>query len=414
MIVKRAFKFKPKPTELQKMGCLRFAGARRFVYNRGLDQRKKAFETTGKSQSYFDQNKELTLLKEGAEMPWLKEIHSQVLQQGLKDLDRAFQNFFRRVKKGENPGYPRFKKKGVAESFRFPQGVKTEGSKVFLPKIGWVKFRKSREIQGTIQETTVVQEGKDWFVSFSCEWEKATPKMAPLDEDRAVGIDVGLTHFATLAAKRENIHTRVENPRYLKEKLDRLRYLARQLSKKSKKSKNRLKARIKLSKLHTRIKNLRNNFVQQLSTEMIKTHDIFCIESLDISSLLKKGTRGLSRAISDAGWRSFLHCLKYKAEECGKHIVEAGKYFPSSQICSSCDSQQKMSLSDREYHCLSCGLRIGRDYNSAIVLKAAGITVLKACGAALTRGSVEAGISRLLGGRGSKEKLDTPFVRERF
>lgn len=128
---------------------------------------------------------------------------------------------------------------------------------------------------------------------------------------------------------------------------------------------------------------------------MIKTHDIFCIESLDISNLLKDGSRGLSRAISDAGWRSFLHCLKYKAEECGKHLVEAGKYFASSQICSSCSAQQKMPLSEREYHCLGCGLRIGRDYNSAIVLKAAGMSVLKACGAVLVRGSIETGISRL-------------------
>lgn len=226
MIVKRAFKFKLKPTELQKMGFLRFAGARRFVYNRGLDQRKKAFEITGKSPSYFDQNKELTRLKEEDEMPWLKEIHSQVLQQGLKDLDRAFQNFFRRVKKGEKPGYPRFKKKGMAESFRFPQGVRTEGSRVFLPKIGWVKFRKSREIQGTINETTILQEGEDWFVSFSSEWEKIAPKVALIGEDRAVGIDVGLTHFATMAAKKENIQSKIENPRFLKESLDHLRYLS--------------------------------------------------------------------------------------------------------------------------------------------------------------------------------------------
>ena len=395
MIVKRAFKFKLKPTEIQRSDCLRFAGARRFVFNRGLDQRQKAFETRGKSPSYYDQNRELTPLKETAETSWLKEIHSQVLQQGLKDLDRAFQNFFRRVKKGEKPGYPRFKKKGMAESFRFPQGVRIEGAKVFLPKIGWVKFHKSREIRGTLNETTITQEGKDWFVSFSCEWETVPPKAAPIDEERAVGIDVGLTHFATMAAKRDNLQSKIENPRFLKTKLDHLRYLSRQLSKKSKKSKNSLKARLKLSKLHARLKNLRNNFVQQLSTEMIKTHDIFCIESLDISSLLKEGTKGLSRAISDAGWRSFLHCLKYKAEECGKHLVEAGKYFPSSQICAFCGNLQKMPLTVREYDCPSCGLKSDRDYNSAIVLKAAGMSALKACGAALVGGSVEAGISRL-------------------
>ena len=203
-----------------------------------------------------------------------------------------------------------------------------------------------------------------------------------MDENRAIGIDVGISHFATTAATTKNCRRDIENPRFLTKGLPHLRYLSRQLSKKVKKSKNSFKARIKLSKLHARIKNLRNEFVQQLSSEMIKNHDIFCIESLDISNLLKKSPKGLSRAISDAGWRSFLQCLRYKAEELGKHLVEAGKYFPSSQICASCDNRQQMPLFVREYNC-------------AIVLKAAGMTVLKACGAALVGGSVEAGISRL-------------------
>lgn len=327
MIIQRAFKFKLKPTGLQRNKFLQFAGARRFVFNRGLDQKQKAFEATGKSPSYFDQNKELTALKEVPQTSWLKEMHSQVLQQGLKDLDRAFENFFRRVKKGEKPGYPNFKKKGIGESFRFPQGVKTEGSKVFLPKIGWVKFRKSREIRGVLIETTIVQEGEGWFVSFSCKWEKRAPKPAPIDEERALGIDVGLTHFATVAAKKENIQCTIDNPRFLQQRMVHLRYLSRQLSKKAKKSKNRLKARCKLSRHHAHIKNLRNNFVQQLSTQMIKNHDIFCIESLDISNLLKESPKRLSRSISDAGWRAFLNCLKYKAEEYGKHLAIGRQVF---------------------------------------------------------------------------------------
>jgi putative transposase len=395
MIVKRAFKFKLKPTLSQRQVFLQFAGARRFVFNRGLDQRKKLYETTGKSFTYFEQNKELTLLKDIPETAWLNEIHSQVLQQGLKDLDRAFLNFFRRVKKGEKPGYPRFKKKGLHESFRFPQGVKVQGSQCFLPKIGWVKFRKSRDLQGKLNETTLVQEGKDWFISFSCEWEEASQEPTPIDERGAVGIDVGLNHFATLAVGQDNKLQQINNPKYLRKQLSHLRYLSKQHSKKAKKGSNSLKARYRLSKLHTRIKNLRNNFVQQLSTEMIKNHDIFCIESLNLSSLLQKSTKGLARSISDAGWRSFLHCLKYKAEEKGKHVIEAGNYFPSSQICASCGHRQKMPLSVREYHCLSCGVKNDRDYNSAIVLKAAGMSVLKARGAALIGGSCEAGILRL-------------------
>jgi putative transposase len=176
VIVKRTFKFKLRPTSLHLPLFLQFAGARRWIFNWGLDARQKAFETTGKGPSYFDQNKALTVLKEQTETSWLQEIHSQVLQQALKDLDSAFKNFFRRLKKGEKPGYPKFRKKGTHERFRFPQGVKVEGSKVFLPKIGWVKFRKSQDIRGTIHETTLVQEGSDWFVCFSCSWDKAAPQ----------------------------------------------------------------------------------------------------------------------------------------------------------------------------------------------------------------------------------------------
>ena len=181
----------------------------------------------------------------------------------------------------------------------------------------------------------------------------------------------------TTASGTQNILQEIPNPRFLTKELDKIKHLSHKLSRAVKGSKNRLKARLKLSKQHAKVKNQRTNFVQQLSTQMVKNHDIFCIESLDISKLLQTSPRGLSRSISDAGWRSFLHCLKYKAQQSGKHIIEAGKYFPSSQICSSCNNSQKMPLEQRVYKCLGCGLEIGRDYNSAIVLKAAGMSVLK-------------------------------------
>lgn len=202
------------------------------------------------------------MLKKQPETVWLNEIHSQVLQQGLKDLDRAFQNFFRRVKKGEKPGFSRFKKKGMGDSFRFPQGVKIEDAKVFLPKIGWVRFHKSREVQGGINEVTLVQECSSWFVSFSCQWQQEELAPLAIEEERATGIDVGLTHFATLASFSKNICTTIPNPRFLKKLLPHLRYLSRQLSKKGERSKNSLKAKIRLSKLHVKITNLRNEFAQ--------------------------------------------------------------------------------------------------------------------------------------------------------
>ena len=375
MIKRRAFKFRIKSPHKHREKFQRFAGAGRWIANRGLELRSKAYKENGKTITYYEQNNELVALKE--EFPWLQEIHSQVLQQALKNLDFAFKNFFRNVKQGKTPGYPRFKKKGVRESFRYPQGVKVKGSQAYLPKIGWIEFRKSREIEGIIKETTIIQEGNAWYICFSCEIEVPEPVPAPIDENRAIGIDMGLKVFATTSSGKENKLDQVKNPQFLKKSLSKLKYQSKQFSKKVKKSKNSSKARLKLSKHHARITNQRNDFVQKLSTLMIKNHDIFCIESLDISNLLAKGSKDRSRAISDAGWRSFLHCLKYKAEECGKHIVEAGKYFPSSQLCSSCWHQKEMPLELREYECPNCGLKIDRDYNSAIVLKAAGMSVLK-------------------------------------
>lgn len=383
MLVKRAFKFRLKPTQAQLQKFQQFAGARRWIYNHGLEERQKAYTETEKTLTHFEQNNALVQLKENPETSWLKEIHSQVLQQGLKDLDRAFTNFFRRVKSGEKPGYPRFKRRGIRDSFRYPQGVKIEENKAFLPKIGWVTFKKTREFKGQLNETTIVQEADHWYISFSCEWEKHDAPTASINEERAVGIDLGLTRFATLACGTKNVFVTIPNPRILKQLLHKMRRLSRQLSKKVKGSKNRFKAQLKLSRLHARIRNLRHNFVHQLSLEMIKSHDIFCVESLNITSMLQKGTRALARSIADASWGYFLHCLKYKAEEHGKHVVEAGQYFPSTQLCSACDNKQKMELSMREYNCPNCGLKIDRDYNSAIDLKAAGITVLTACGATI-------------------------------
>lgn len=285
------------------------------------------------------------------------------------------------------------KKKGVRESFRYPQGVKVKDSEVYLPKIGWVKFKKSREIQGEIKETTVLQEGEHWYISFSCEWEQTDPQLPPIDEEKAIGIDLGIKHFAVTASGTKNTPRFIANLKTLNRLLGRLKVLSKRLSKKAKGSANRLKARLQLSKLHAKIANTRKNFAQQLSTEIVKNHDIICVESLDISKLLQKSTRSLSRNISDAAWRYFLNCLKYKTKELGKYLIEAGKYFPSTQLCSSCDSKQKLDLSQRVYQCPSCGLEIDRDLNSAITLKTAGITVLKACGAPF--GSYEAGILRL-------------------
>ncbi len=382
MLLKKGFKYRLDPTDSQRQLFAQFAGASRFLYNRGLEERTTAYEKEGRSITYFGQNDELVSLKRQKGTAWLQDVHSQVLQQALKNLDNAFQQFFENVKTGRKPGFPRFKCKGIRDSFRYPQGVKIDGQNAYLPKIGWVRFRKSREIEGVIKQTTIRREGDHWTVSFSCEIEKSKPLPAPISEERAIGIDMGLARFATIASGRDNHPEYITNPRFFKYYLPRLKVLARRLSRKAKGSHNRLKARQQLSKLHARIRHSREDFAHKLSTRIIKSHDIICVEGLAIANLIEKGTRNLSRSIADAGWRFFLRCLSYKAKERGKHFVETGKYFASTQTCSSCYQIQKMELKDREYCCKHCLLRIDRDLNSAILEKAAGMSVLKACGAA--------------------------------
>lgn len=387
MLIKKAFRFRLRPNRKMASLLFQFAGACRWIHNRGLAKRNQAWEQDNKTISLFEQNNELVSLKREEETSWLKSIHSQVLQQSLGDLDQAFQHFFRRVKKKEVPGYPRFRCKGDRDSFRYPQGVKVEEDRVFLPKIGWCRFRKSREIQGQIKQTTIILDGGKWYVSFSCELDQKEPVLS--DNPSVIGIDLGLENFAIVASS-SGIHEE-GNPRYLKKELSHLKFLSRQLSKKQKGSKNREKAKTNLRSFHSRIRNKRRDFLHKLSTKFVKNHDVIAVEALAVKSLLEKSPRGLARAISDAGWRGFLQFLKYKCEHSGKKLVEADRWFPSTKQCYRCKKRNDIALGDRTYNC-TCGFSIHRDHNSALNLRAVGTTVLKACGAALTRGSNEARI----------------------
>ena len=333
---------------------------------------------------------ELPQLKREEERAWLMEIHSQVLQQALADLDQAYSHAYRRLKNGEEAGFPHFRCKGRNDSFRYPQGVKIYDSVAYLPKIGHVRFRQSRPLDGRLLQTTIVREVEKWYISFVCEIE-VHPAPVDFSEERCIGIDLGIESFATIASNQTTEH--IANPKWLGKNLSHLRYLSRQLSRKKKKSKNWFKALASLRALHAKLRNKRADFLHKLSTQIVQNHDLIGVESLSVKDLLGDAPKSLARAISDAGWRQFLQMLKYKCEHMGKWLVEAGKYFPSSQQCSNCGRRQKMPLQMRSYAC-SCGLNLHRDHNSALNLRAAGMSVLKACGAAPC-GSVEAGILRL-------------------
>jgi putative transposase len=379
MIVKKTFRFCLLPTASQEETFFQFAGACRFIYNRGLSQKKEAWEKEKRSITLFDQNKELTELKQQEKTVWLKTIHSQVLQQSLEDLDKAYQHFFRRVKNKEVSGYPKFKCRGDKDSFRYPQGVKLENNRVFLPKIGWVRFRKSREVKGELKQTTVILEGNKWYVCFSCEWEEASRSFTFFPSD-VLRIDLGLEHFATLASRE--VLEEIANPRFLRQGLKHLRYLSRQLSKKLYRSKNWEKAKAKLQIFAAKVQRKRQDFLHKLSTRIVESQDVIVVESLKIKGLLMKVPKALARSISDAGWGKFLQMLKYKCEYAGKKLIEASAFFPSTQLCSRCQTKNSIDLSTREYRC-NCGLVVHRDHNAALNLRAVGMTVLKACGAAL-------------------------------
>lgn len=369
MIFTKTFKFRLSPNKKQESLCSQFAGAARWIFNRGLAQRSKLWEEEKRFISHYDQNNRLVLLKNEEETSWLKDIHSQVLQQALHDLQEAFDHFFRRVKNKEIPGYPQFRCKGENDSFRYPQGVKLEKKSVWLPKIGWVKFRKSREVEGEIKQTTVIKEGKYWYVCFACD---ITRDQEISGAEDVIGIDMGLEHFACIAT--ETGIEEIENPQFLKNKSGKIAYLSRQLSRKEKKSKNRLKAKQALRAEHARIKNQRKDFQHKLSTHLVKSHGKIVVESLAVKELLEKESRPRARGISDAGWRGFLQMLKYKCEEKGKKLVEAGRFFPSTKQCFRCKTKNEIPLQQREYSC-TCGHRIHRDHNAALNLRAAGMSV---------------------------------------
>jgi len=369
MIFTKSYKFCLRPKVKEKILCSQFAGASRWIYNRGLAERDALWKKEKRSVSLFEQNNALISLKSQKETSWLGEIHSQVLQQALDDLNKAFKNFFQRVKNKETPGYPRFRCKGEHDSFRYPQGVRVKGAYVWLPKIGWIKFHKSREIEGKIKQTTVIQENSKWYVCFSCEIEK---EVAEAKHDSIVGIDVGLEHFATIASS-EGMQE-IENPHFLKKHLLKIKHLSRKVSKKKIRSNNRLRAKCKLAKCHATIRNRRKDFLHKLSTHIVKSHDVIVIESLKVKELLKKAPKYLARAISDAGWREYLQMLKYKCIEAGKKLLEVGQYFPSTKQCYQCKKRNEILLSEREYQC-SCGYKIHRDHNAALNLRAAGMSV---------------------------------------
>lgn len=358
--MEKAYKFRLYPTAEQELLMQKTFGCCRFVFNKYLAMRKEAHEQRGGTMNYNDCSAHMTILKN--ELPWLREVDATALQSALKDLDFAYQNFFRRVKHGGNPGYPRFKSKHTHKksfkSKRVGSNIAVSDNAVKLPKLGLVRCAVSNHVEGRILSATVSQNpsGK-YFVSLCC-----TDVDIPQYESTGavVGLDLGIKDFAITSDG-----VALENHKHLAASEKKLAKLQRQLSRKQKGSKNREKARIKVARQHEKIANRRNDTLHKLSTQLVKDYDLIAIETLRPSNMVKN--HRLAKAISDASWGEFVRQLQYKCEWQHKALVKIDRFFPSSQTCHICGAinPKTKDLSVRKWECPECGLQHDRDINAA-------------------------------------------------
>ena len=379
MKIYKSFKFKLKPNSKQENLFYRFSGCSRFVWNRGLALIKYSLDQKEGYLNYNDLADELTVWKQIPETSFLKEVHSQPLQQTLKNLDRACKDAFKKDK-----GFPKFKKKGVNDSFKYPQGVKVNDTRTFLPKIGWVKFQKSREIEGKIKNTTISRRCGKWYVSFQVEIEKEVQTRSPV---KPVGMDLGIANFAYLS------NGAIIKPLSSFKSLEKcLAKAQRRLARKKKFSNNWKKQKSKISRIHAKIADCRKDFLQKNSTILSKNHAMIVLEDLKVSNMSKsaKGTiekpgknvkakSGLNRSILDQGWYEFRRMLDYKQLWSGGKLVLINPKNTSLK-CSKCGNISKYNRKSQSvFVCQSCSHKDHADHNAAINILKAGLTSI-ACG----------------------------------
>ena len=353
------YRFRIYPSAGQEEELRQWLDTCRWLYNKSLQERKEAYERDKTTVNYYDQ---ANALKEAKETDVrLQSVHSQVLQDVLRRLDKSFHNFFRRVKNGEKPGYPRFKSRDRFNSFTFPQsGYKLEDGKLVLSKIGAIKLVQHREIpeEGVIKTCAIKLDVDQWYATFVVELPEPDMEVERKELKTAVGVDLGLNDIATLSTGEK-----IENPRWLRTSERKLAKVQRKLSRKKKGSENRKKQKTVVAKTHRKIRNQRSDFNHKVSRELVNRYDLIVFEDLKVKNMVKNPY--LAKSILDAGWNQLVNFTTYKAEWAGG-VVEEVIPNGTSQNCSGCGMEVKKSLAVRTHKCPYCGLEIDRDWNAAI------------------------------------------------
>lgn len=365
MKVISTYKYKLKPTKAQVIMFEQWLGTCRYVYNTGMEVKKTAYKTAGKSIGKYELMKQLTDAKK--EIEWLNNTHSQVLQNVLDRLDRSYQNFFKKRAK-----YPKWAKKEKYKSFTFKQGVKIHPNtfSVTLPKIGKVKFFKDRIAEMDIATATIIKDVDGWFMSISGTINK---ELMPAT-NKNIGIDLGIKSFAVTSDGEY-----FDSPNCLRKAEKKLKHLQRGVSRKKKGSNNRKKAVVQLAKAHKKVSETRKDFLHKLSTELIRENQSVSVEKLNIKGMIRN--HKLAKSISDAGWGMFKAMLKYKAEQNSRTFFEVNPRNTSKQcnVCGNLNDDLKLSV--REWTCSLCGTKHNRDGNAAVNILNKGFGLnLSTCG----------------------------------
>ena len=357
------------PTAKQETALLNILATCQRLYNAALEQRIDAYRKQRKNLTEYAQQRDLAELRKHDAV--FGQVATTILRSALSRLDRAYKAFYRRLKTGQKPGFPRFRNRERYNSFSFPCQPGTEVFRdnfVRIPAFGFTKFKKYRPLKGIPKEASIRRTAAGWTLAVVCDLGPAPGKVKVRT---FTGIDVGLTHFASLADG-----THVDNPRFYRKSEDIISYRSQRLEKKNKGSKSWLRAKCLLAKAHVRIKHQRLDFIRKLAKLLVTKYDLIAYENLDINALIRGN---LAKSILDASWEIFTDCIKFKAEEAGTYAVGVSPK-GTSQRCSRCAAVPvtKKTLADRIHFCGNCGLQLDRDHNAAINIQTLGLSAVHA------------------------------------